>query len=78
VPARPGCATPHLRFLFFTPSFASDLLQTPPGGNAPGSGPGKALALSLPFGSATIWRADFHLPGFVPCPAHTGELTCLA
>lgn len=29
------------------------------------------LALLLAFGSANTWQEDFHLPGFVPCPAHT-------
>jgi hypothetical protein len=48
-------------------SFALGFLQTPPRGDA--------LALSLAFGSATTWQEDFHLPSFVPCPAHTLAIT---
>ena len=44
-------------------SIALGFLQTPPRGDA--------LALSLAFGSAATWQEDFHLPRFVPCPAHT-------
>ena len=48
-------------------NFALGFLQTPPHDDA--------LALSLAFGSATIWQEDFHLPRFVPCPAHTPSIS---
>jgi hypothetical protein len=72
VPARPGCTTPHIRFLLARPAvalrvgasprtFGLGFLQTPPRGDA--------LALLLAFGSACTWREDFHLARSVPCPA---------
>jgi len=47
--------------------FGLGFLQTSPRDNA--------LALLLTFGSANTWWEDFHLPSFVPCPAHTSELS---
>ena len=48
-------------------SFGLDFLQTPPRDDA--------LALLLTFGSANTWYRDFHPTRFVPCPAHTPELS---
>ena len=50
-------------------SFGFSFLQTLPRGNA--------LAVSLAFGSAKTWLADFHRHSYVPCPAHTLLVTGL-
>ncbi len=34
-----------------------------------------ALAVLLAFGSAKTWLPDFHRHSYVPCPAHTFEIT---
>ena len=67
VPARPGCTTPHIRFLFIVPQFGLDFLQTPPRDDA--------LVLPLAFGSAKTWLSDSHRHSYVPCPAHTSAAT---
>ncbi len=48
-------------------TFGLDFLQTPPHDDAP--------ALFLTFGSAYTWCEDFHLASYVPCLAHTAELS---
>src|SRR5690554_1333982 len=48
-------------------SFGFGFLQTPPRDDA--------LAVSLAFGSAKTWLPDFHRHSYVPCPAHTFELS---
>ena len=48
-------------------SFGFSFLQTPPRGDA--------LAVSLAFGSAKTWLSDSHLHSYVPCSAHTTELS---
>jgi len=47
--------------------FALSFLPTPPRDDA--------VALWLTFGSAYTWYWDFHPAGFVPCTAHTFELS---
>ena len=47
--------------------FALGFLCTPPRDDA--------LALWLTFGSANTWCQDFHPTGFVPCTAHTFEMS---
>jgi len=47
--------------------FALSFLRTPPRDDA--------LALWLTFGSADTWCQDFHPAGFVPCTAHTFDLS---
>ena len=49
--------------------FALGFLRTPPRDDA--------LALWLTFGSTYTWCQDFHPTGFVPCTAHTLEITGL-
>ncbi|HUW27596.1 MAG TPA: hypothetical protein VMV97_03200, partial [Sulfuriferula sp.] len=51
-------------------SFGFSFLQTLPRDNA--------LAVLLAFGSAKTWLPDFHRHSYVPCPAHTCELSGLA
>ena len=48
-------------------SFALDFLPTPPHDDA--------VVLWLTFGSADTWYRDSHPAGFVPCTAHTFELS---
>ncbi len=47
--------------------FGFDFLQTPPRGDA--------LAVSLAFGSAKTWLSDFHRHSYVPCLAHTFDIS---
>ena len=48
-------------------SFGFSFLQTLPRDNA--------LAVLLAFGSAKTWPQDLHPGSYVPCPAHTLELS---
>src|SRR5665647_656192 len=48
-------------------NFALGFLRTPPRDDA--------LALWLTFGSTYTWCQDLHPTGFVPCTAHTLEIT---
>lgn len=75
VPARPGCITPHIRFLFIVPQFRIGLPSDPasrrrPRLEAPTLGP-----LLLAFGSAKTWQSDLHRLSNAPCPAHTSRMT---
>ena len=63
VPTRPGCTTPHIRFLFVAPHLWIGL---PPGPPRDGT-----LALLLTLGSTNTWYGDSHPVSYVPCPAHT-------
>jgi len=60
---------PHLRSGSYTSPciFGLDFLQTPPRDDA--------LVLLLSFGSANTWCEDLHLTSYVPCLAHTIELS---
>ena len=65
-------SVPHLRSGSCTSPriFGLGFLQTPPRDDA--------LALLLTFGSANTWCEDFHLTSYVPCLAHTAELSAAA
>jgi hypothetical protein len=47
--------------------FTLSFLRTPPHDDA--------LALWLTFGSADTWYRDLHPTGFMPCTAHTFDIT---
>ena len=63
VPARPGCITPHIRFLFIAPQFRIGLPSDPASRRRPCPSPCLRLCENLAIGLSPISNA--------PCPAHT-------
>jgi hypothetical protein len=63
VPARPGCITPHIRFLFIAPQFRIELPSDPASR--------RRLCPSPCLRLCKTWPSDFHRRSNAPCPAHT-------
>ena len=68
VPARPGCITPHIRFLFIAPQLRIGLPPDPASQRRPCPSPCLRLCVYLATGLS-------HLQSNAPCPAHTFEFS---